>query len=702
MAITFTALNVDWLQGKDLNNALIELPLLIAIIAVSLVILNNIFARKEGAERGLEPIVDATLEQQIHQCTVELEHQSNSLKQSEAKIRGFINSLYVGVVVYGIDTAIILSNPRAEEILGLSMDQMQGKLAIDPYWQFVNEHRQIMKVEDYPVSQILNTLKPLESKVLGILRPDLDDITWVLANGFPVIDPQGSLTEVIISFVDITDQKKAEERNRYSSVIFENTTEGVITTDLAANIISVNKAFTSITGYGKEEVIGKNVRFLQSGQHDQAFYQAMWTSIRQQGSWRGEIWNRRKDGTLYPELLNISMVTNDQGQATAYVAVFSDITKLKQSQEYLDYLAHHDSLTGLPNRLLFNTQLQQSIKQAVRHHVSLAVVFIDLDHFKTVNDTLGHQAGDELLKQVAQRFGKVLRNNDTIARIGGDEFVMLLEDIHTPGAVMVVLEKLKAAVSAPFEILGTKLYIFSSMGVSLFPQDGETASELMRNADMAMYRAKDNGRNAYKFFTADLTEQARRHAQLENAMREAFVRQEFYLVYQPQINLKTGQVIGMEVLLRWQSAEIGLVSPAVFIPAAEQNGMIRDIGRWVLETACRQGKVWLDQGLDIGWMAVNVSGKQLQDQDFADDVRRVLDTTQFPAQHLELEVTESFVMQVPEVSIQHLNTLKALGIQISIDDFGTGYSSLSYLKRLPIDKLKIDQAFIRDIYTDAD
>jgi diguanylate cyclase (GGDEF)-like protein/PAS domain S-box-containing protein len=701
LAITFTALNVGWLQGKALNDALIELQLFMATISISLLILDSIFIQKQTAERSLHRL-NTTLEQRVHQRTVELEHERDSLSQSEAKIRWLIDNIFAGVVVHGADTSVLSCNHQAEKILGLSLSQMQGKTAIDPYWQFIDNSGHTMQVQDYPVSQVVRTLTPLKDIVLGILRPDHDEITWVLVNGTPLFDPQGACIEVIISFVDITELRKAEERNRHSSVVFENTAEGVLITDLQANIINANQAFTTITGYSKEEVIGQNVRFLQSGKHDQAFYKTLWTTILQDGSWHGEIWNRRKDGSIYPELLTISTVRGEQGQATAYVAVFSDITKLKQSEKRLNYLAHHDPLTDLPNRLLFNSQLQQSIKQAVRRRSSLAVVLIDLDHFKSVNDTLGHQAGDELLKQVARRLKQTIRDNDILARISGDEFILLLEDISTPEAASVVLEKLKAVVKKPFEIAGTKLYVLSSMGVSLFPQDGETASELIRNADMAMYRAKEDGRNTHKFFTADLTDKALRHAQLENAMREALVRQEFYPVYQPQINLQTGCVIGMEVLLRWQSAEMGWVSPGVFIPAAEQNGMIRELGEWVLETACRQGKVWLDQGLDIGWIAVNISGKQLQARNFADNVRQILERTEFPTQHLELEVTESCVMQVPEISIQQLEMLKALGIQISIDDFGTGYSSLSYLKRLPIDKLKIDQAFIRDIYTDAD
>ncbi|MGA1408393.1 MAG: bifunctional diguanylate cyclase/phosphodiesterase [Prochlorotrichaceae cyanobacterium] len=700
-AITFTVLNIGLFQDQDLNSVLIELQLFIAVISISLLIFKSIFIEKATAQAELSHL-NATLEQRIRERTLELEQQRDSLKQSEAKIRSLIQSIHSGVVVHRADTSIILSNPRAEEILGLNLEQMQGKLAIDPYWQFIDEDYRTLGIEDYPISRVLKTLKPLENIVIGILRPDRHYVTWVLVNGFPHFNPNGALSEVIVSFVDITNLKTAEEKNRHSAVVFDNTIEGIFITDLDCKIINVNSAFTKITGYSREEVIGEKPHLFKSGKHDSEFYQKMWDSIHHQDHWRGEIWNRRKDHSVYPALLNISIVRDDQGKGTAYVAVFSDITQLKQSEQHLNYLAHHDSLTDLPNRLLFNSCLQHSIQQAFRHNSSLAVVFVDLDHFKNINDSLGHHAGDELLKQVAQRLKNIIRSNDIIARISGDEFVLLLEDIYQQDAIIIILEKLMSSFKEPFDVLETKLYISACMGVSLFPQDGITVVDLMRNADLAMYQSKEEGRNTYKFFTADLTERALQRARIENALQEALLRKEFYLMYHPQIHLHTHQIVGMEVLLRWQHLEMGMISPATFIPIAEQNGLIRDLGRWVLLLACRQGKAWLDQGVDFGRMAINVSGKQLQDKDFAHDVRWILAETQFPAQHLELEVTESFVMRVPEVSIQHLSTLKDLGIQISIDDFGTGYSSLSYLKRLPIDKLKIDQTFIRDIYTDSD
>ncbi|MGA1133087.1 MAG: EAL domain-containing protein [Prochlorotrichaceae cyanobacterium] len=700
-AITFTVLNIGLFQQQNLNSILIELQLFIAVISISLLIFKSIFIEKATAQAELSHL-NATLEQRIRQRTLELEQQRDSLKQSEAKIRNLIQSLYSGVVVHHADTSILLSNPRAEEILGLNLEQMQGKLAIDLYWKFIDENYQTLGIEDYPISQVLKTLKPLENMVVGILRPDRHSVTWVLVNGFPIFNPNGDLSEAIISFVDITNLKTAEEKNRHSAVVFDSTIEGIFITDLDSNIININAAFTQITGYSREEVIGQKTHLFKSGKHEAEFYQQMWDSIQQQDHWQGEIWNRRKDNSLYPALLNISAVRDDQGKKTAYVAVFSDITQIKQSEQHLNYLAHHDSLTDLPNRLLFNSCLQHSIQQALRHNSSLAVVFVDLDHFKNINDSLGHHAGDELLKQVAQRLKNMIRSNDIIARISGDEFVLLLEDIYQQDAIIIILEKLMSSFKEPFDVLETKLYISACMGVSLFPQDGITVIDLMRNADLAMYQSKEEGRNTYKFFTADLTERALHRARIENALQEALLRQEFYLMYHPQIHLQTNQIVGMEVLLRWQHLEMGMISPAIFIPIAEQNGLIRDLGRWVLLLACRQGKVWLDQGVNFGRMAINVSGKQLQDKDFASDVCWILENTAFPPQHLELEVTESFVMRVPEVSIQHLSHLKALGIQISIDDFGTGYSSLSYLKRLPIDKLKIDQTFIRDIYTDSD
>ena len=370
------------------------------------------------------------------------------------------------------------------------------------------------------------------------------------------------------------------------------------------------------------------------------------------------------------------------------------------SEERLKYLAHHDPLTNLPNKLLFNLYLDKSIQNSIRNETLLAIIFVDLDRFKQVNDSFGHLVGDLLLQQVAERLKKSIRANDTISRISGDEFVILLENIENPVNVRVVLDKLISIFEKPFIIQENKIYMRSSMGVSMFPRDGKDASELIRNADIAMYRAKESGRNTYQFFTQELMNEVLHHALIDNELRSALEKEEFKLVYQPQIDLISGNIVGLEVLIRWHNSQLGIVSPACFIPIAEQNGTISEIGLWVLKTACDQGKSWLDRGINIGNIAVNVSGRQIQKTKFFSNIKKVLEKTQFPVDNLEIEITESVVMSRTEDNLEKLNKIKALGIQISIDDFGTGYSSLSYLKRLPIDKLKIDRSFVSDINND--
>jgi diguanylate cyclase (GGDEF)-like protein/PAS domain S-box-containing protein len=398
-----------------------------------------------------------------------------------------------------------------------------------------------------------------------------------------------------------------------------------------------------------------------------------------------------------------------QGQIKAYQAIGEDVTQLKRSEEQLKHLAHHDPLTDLPNRLLLNAQLEHMIQRDSAKHQKFAVIFIDLDRFKQINDSLGHERGDLLLQQLSQRITALLRPEDIVARISGDEFIVLLDNIQSSEDVIETVTQLVDLFKHPFFLGNQETDMTASLGISLFPNDGNTAAILLRNADAAMYQAKEKGRNTYCFYAEDVKAEVFEQALIENALRGALKRQEFFLVYQPQVVLQAGQAPqeaidfcfrGMEVLLRWQHPELGLVSPGQFIPLAEQSGLIRDIGLWVLQTACWQGKTWLNQGFDFGHLAVNIAGPQIQHRYFAEEIQTVLKESGLPAQYLQLEITESFVMQNPEERIEQLQRLRDLGIEISIDDFGTGYSSLSYLKQLPIDKLKIDQSFVRDILED--
>ena len=501
---------------------------------------------------------------------------------------------------------------------------------------------------------------------------------------------------------DITEQRNNEHRLRQSATVFENTAEGVFITDTHGNILDTNPAFSNITGYTREDVLGKNPRMWQSGRHDANFFRDMWRDIKESGQWHGEIWNRRKDGSVFPEWLNISAVREDDGSISNYVAVFTDITILKRSQEKLEHLAHYDALTDLPNRLLLAARLDHAIAQANRSNSKLALIFIDLDRFKNINDSFGHPAGDQLLKEVAHRLTRCMRSDDTIARIGGDEFVLLLEAINRPDKITVVAEKVQQAFTDPLEINGQSIHVTASMGICSYPQDGTDAETLLRNADAAMYRAKEDGRGVYRFYTEELTTNAVERVLLENQMRAALHKNEFHLVYQPQIDMRTGRVRGVESLIRWGHPQIDYLPPNKFIPLAEESGLIQPIGAWVLRTACEQARCWIEQGVQFGHIAINVSGAQFQREGFFDTVEEVLMTTGFPADRLELEVTENFIMHQMQHGLSELYQLRELGVTITIDDFGTGYSSLAQLKSLPIDKLKIDQSFIRDVPSDYD
>lgn len=643
-------------------------------------------------------------ESKLRSANEELRHRvrnrSKKLEKITERFSGLFDSINSGIVVHAPDTSITLCNAKATELLGLQHDEPRGVISFNPAWQFMDEASNLLRVEQYPVNQIITTGKPVKGMLTGIIKPMNKEITWVLVNGIPLFDSQGEFIEIIMSYVDVTKLKIAKERLDQAATVFANTAEGVIISDLKGNIVDVNQAFTLITGYSKEEIIGKNPRLLQSGRHNPEFYEEMWTSLIETEHWRGEIWNRRKNGEVYPELLTISRITDKQNKTVGYVGVFSDITTLKESEKKMEYLAHHDALTDLPNRLLFNSRLDQSIKHAARQKTRLALVFVDLDRFKTINDSLGHPVGDALLKQISQRLLHAVRADDTVARISGDEFIILLENVISAENTAIVVDKLMTTFREPFKVEENEVRMTCSMGISLYPDDSEDASKLLQYADAAMYLAKENGRNSYQFYTQELTAAAYEHVFIENAMRGAIEKGEFSVVYQPQVDLNSNEIIGMESLIRWQHPKLGALPPARFIPIAEKTGLIREIGEWVLKTTCQQARLWIDKGLRFGYIAVNVSGQQIQAGNFSALVEKVLKQSNVPPGCIELEVTESFVMMHTEGNIQQLESIQALGIKLAIDDFGTGYSSLSYLKSLPIDKIKIDQSFVRDIPDD--
>ncbi len=507
-------------------------------------------------------------------------------------------------------------------------------------------------------------------------------------------------TQVI--FHDITKASEDEARLKQAATVFTYTTEGVVVMDTDTNITSVNPAFSQITGYTENDVLGKKPGFLNSEKHTQEFYSALWQTLKEKNSWRGEIWNRRKNGDVYAEWLTITPVLDEQGNTTQYVAVFSDITSIKQSQSQLEHLAHHDPLTDLPNRLLFEDRLEHAIALAKRENRHLAVMFLDLDRFKNINDSLGHTVGDALLVQVAKRLRTLLRENDTAARLGGDEFTILVENLKDPSYSAVIATKIQNQFKQPFDIFGRKLHITASIGISLYPEDGRNVGNLTKNADAAMYQAKENGRNNYRFYTSELTQSAFERLLLETELRNAIPDNQLLLYYQPQFSIESGKMIGAEALLRWRHPRMGIIPPGKFIPLAEETGLIHEIGHWTLQQACEQTRKWSQAGLFDGCMAINLSVRQMMQSDLILRFEEIIEETGCPPNQLQFEVTEGIFMGQKQMSVPVLDVFKQLGVTIAIDDFGTGYSSLSYLKHLPIDKLKIDRSFIQNMPDDKD
>ncbi|MCG5513638.1 EAL domain-containing protein [Ectothiorhodospira shaposhnikovii] len=500
---------------------------------------------------------------------------------------------------------------------------------------------------------------------------------------------------------DITDRIRTEERLRLADRVFQAAAEGIMVTDVQRRIVAVNPAFTEITGYSEQEALGQTPKLLRSGRHDESFYEALMQQLHDSGNWRGEIWNKRKDGTLYPEWLTISVVRDDQGEISHYVGVFSDIGQVKEAQRQLELMAHFDPLTGLANRALFKDRLNHSLRRAKRQGNTLALLFIDLDRFKTINDTLGHNQGDLLLQTVAKRMADNVRASDTLARLGGDEFVLLLENDATMSNIQTLCQKILTVLSVPVRLDEHEVVVTASIGVAIYPEDGRDADTLLKHADLAMYQAKSDGRNDYHFFAPNLSAGVLEKLKLEAALRGACSHNELILHYQPQIDLNTRHLQGVEALVRWLHPGLGMTSPADFIPLAEDIGIIGEIGNWVLREACRQMHQWRRDGLHIPQVAVNLSVQQLERENLVIQVREALRDFDLPAQCLELEVTESLIMRAPEKTLSALQELKSLGVKLAVDDFGIGYSCLSYLKRLPLDRIKIDQSFVRDVGRDT-
>lgn len=522
----------------------------------------------------------------------------------------------------------------------------------------------------------------------------------VLRSAVTLVDADEAV--IVEAFIDIADRKHAQREMEKLSRALAQTADSVIITRPDGVIEYVNPAFEQTTGHRREELVGQTPRIVKSGRHDQAFYQRLWRTIRGGEIFREVFVNRRKNGEIYYEEKTITPLKDADGRITHFISTGKDISERMEIQERLQYLAHHDTLTDLPNRFLFIEHVKQAIALGPRKQSLMAVLFLDLDRFKLINDTLGHSVGDDAIRLAGERINRALRRGDMVARLGGDEFAILLQDLASADDIPRVIQHIQSALAQPMTLQDRDFYMSSSIGVSLYPHDGNDPQTLLRNADSAMYRAKEQGRNTYRFYSAEMSTKAFERLTLETSMRRALERGDFELVYQPQVDLASGRPFGVEALLRWRHAELGIVSPTQFIPLAEETGLIVEIDEWVLHTVATQLAAWRATDLPRFSASVNLSGRSFVTPGLPQRITKILGELSVPAAALELEITEGVIMHGGEANLRVLESLKEQGLQLAIDDFGTGYSSLSYLKRFSIDVLKIDQSFVRDIVHDPD
>ncbi|MCP3668549.1 MAG: EAL domain-containing protein [Gammaproteobacteria bacterium] len=618
-------------------------------------------------------------------------------KNAEYELRKLSSAMYqspASIIITNTGGIIEYANPKAAEVSGYTLDELIGK------------NPKMLKSDDkssHDYKLMWDTISA-GNEWRGEFHNKRKDGTffWEAASISPLRDETGTITHYIAVKEDITARKHTEELMRMNAMVFETTTEGIMITDIEGRVKSVNPAFSKITGYTSDEIVGLDSKILNSGRHDEQFFHEMWQELANKGQWSAEIWNKKKDGTIFPMWLSLAAIQDASGHVSEYVAVFTDISKRKEDEEKIRYQANYDALTHLPNRMLFTDRLSKSIEFAQRNNKLLALLFLDLDQFKVVNDTLGHAVGDYILQMAAKRLSDCVRTSDTVARFGGDEFVILLVDIADADDAALVANKVISELSRSFFHEEREIFIGASVGISLFPNDSDQPDQLLLNADMAMYKAKESGRGVYHFFTEAMQQQVTERQHLGQDLRLALERCELELYYQPVVDIKEERIRGAEALIRWHHPKMGLVPPDRFIPLAEELGLIDSIGEWVIYTACKQARAWNDSGLQGLEIAVNISSRQLDLGLTADDITRILNHTGLPASSLIIEVTESLLMDDVAESSQWLDSVRAGGISLSIDDFGTGYSSLSYLKRFSMDVLKIDRAFVADLPGDKD
>ncbi len=619
-----------------------------------------------------------------------------ALGQREALLKQILDTSSVAIFLVDMQGVITQANQRMAEMFLKPVEQLVG-------------------------SEYVSLVHPAEretgrQRMLALLRSEINTVDldrrywrsdqtefWGHLNGKRFYDPDGNELGLVGVIADIDVRKQAEEKLKLAASVFTHAREGILITNAEGRIIDVNEAFTRITGYGPEEVVGQTPRLFKSGHHDLEFYKTMWHDLEEKGHWTGEIWNRRKNGEVYVEMKTISAISDAEGRVQQYVALFSDITPIKEHEKQLEHIAHFDVLTTLPNRVLLADRLHQAMSQAQRRKQLLAVAYLDLDGFKAINDTYGHNVGDQLLVAVSARMKQTLREGDTLARLGGDEFVAVLLDLDQPASSEPMLVRLLAAAAEPVHLGELVLQVSASLGVTFYPKfEDEDADQLLRQADQAMYQAKLSGKNRFHVFDAEHDRNVRgRHGDLQR-IHDALAANEFVLYFQPKVNMRTGKVFGAEALIRWQHPEKGLLSPALFLPVIENDTLAVDVGEWVIESALSALERWRNSGLDIT-VSVNVGARQLQQVDFVARLRRILENhPDYQAGDLEMEVLETSALEDLIRVSQVIKECRELGVTFALDDFGTGYSSLTYLKRLPVSVLKIDQSFVRDMLDDPD
>ncbi|MCB6183089.1 EAL domain-containing protein [Leeia sp. TBRC 13508] len=625
----------------------------------------------------------------------DLKRAQQHLEQSGARVGRIIDVMPEAVLVVDEAGVIRQANKRSEEIFGYPTELLQN--------------RQIEMLLPSKIRQAHGHLRNgfnanPTTRTMGVGR----DLMALHMDGheFPVEVALAPFTDgerkyTVASIADISHRKEIEEELRLAANVFASTLDGILIANKDLTVLKVNQAFERIMGYTQADIQGLSLRVLQSDKHEQSFYEEIWATVASTGAWQGEAWERHKEGKVIPVWINISTLHDTSGHPERYIVTLYDISEQKLSQERIHYLAHYDLLTELPNRMLFMDRFSHALNKAQINQERMALMFIDLDDFKRVNDTLGHPAGDALLCQVAERLRTTIKETDVVGRLSGDEFLILLENSQNETNVRRAAQRIIRALSEPFDLGSGDLFISASIGIACYPEDGKDSHTLLKHADLAMYRAKEMGNNLFHFYNREMSALVLERMDLQAELRRALENQELELHYQPIIDLKNRRCVGAEALIRWNHQERGWIPPIKFIPLAEENSLILVLGEWVLREACKQMKSWKDHQLDLDFMTVNVSGKQIMQSDFVLLTKDVLAETGCPAEHVTLELTESFVMNESQVAKARLAGLRALGVGIAIDDFGTGYSSLSYLKRLPITKLKLDQSFVQDIPQDG-